>query len=203
MLVLRGGFFRKFAVVSEVHHIMLLVGELIRLRALEPVDLNRLYKWENDTTIWSVSGTMAPFSRFVLEEFVNQAHQDIYTNKQLRLMIELKYISDHEEIDEPKAIGCVDLFEFDPRNRRAGLGILIADRADRGKGYATEALHLVIEYAFQVLDLHQLYCNVRIDNESSVALFKKSGFEISGLKQDWIYENGRYIDEYLLQLVRK
>jgi diamine N-acetyltransferase len=182
---------------------MLLVGELIRLRALEPVDLNRLYRWENDTTIWSVSGTMAPFSRFVLEEFVNQAHQDIYTNKQLRLMIELKYIVDDEEIDEPKAIGCVDLFEFDPRNRRAGLGILIADKADRGKGYATEALHLVVEYAFQVLDLHQLYCNVRIDNESSVALFKKSGFEISGLKQDWIYENGRYIDEYTMQLVRK
>lgn len=182
---------------------MLLVGELIRLRALEPVDLNRLYRWENDTSIWSVSGTMAPFSRFVLEEFVNQAHQDIYTNKQLRLMIELKYVRENDHYDESKSIGCVDIFEFDPRNRRAGLGILIADRADRGKGYATEALHLVIEYAFQVLDLHQLYCNVRIDNESSLALFKKHGFEITGLKQDWIHENGRYIDEYVLQLVRR
>lgn len=182
---------------------MLLVGELIRLRALEPVDLNRLYRWENDTSIWSVSGTMAPFSRFVLEEFVNQAHQDIYTNKQLRLMIELKYVRENDYYDESKTIGCVDLFEFDPRNRRAGLGILIADRADRGKGYATEALHLVIEYAFQVLDLHQLYCNVRVDNESSLALFKKHGFETTGLKQDWIHENGRYVDEYLLQLVRR
>lgn len=182
---------------------MLLTGELIRLRALEPSDLNRLYRWENDSSIWSVSGTMAPFSRYVLEEFVNQAHQDIYTNKQLRLMIDHKYVVEYEEEDEPKAIGCVDIFEFDPRNRRAGLGILIADKADRGKGFATEALHLVVEYAFQVLDLHQLYSNVRIDNESSIALFKKSGFEISGLKQDWIYENGRYIDEYILQLVRK
>jgi diamine N-acetyltransferase len=182
---------------------MLLTGELIRLRALEPTDLNRLYRWENDSSIWSVSGTMAPFSRYVLEEFVNQAHQDIYTNKQLRLIIDLKYISDSEEPDEPKAVGCVDLFEFDPRNRKAGLGILIADRADRGKGYATEALHLVVEYSFQVLDLHQLYCNVRVDNESSIALFKKSGFEVTGLKQDWVYENGRYIDEYTMQLVRK
>lgn len=182
---------------------MLLVGELIRLRALEPIDLDRLYRWENDTSIWSVSGTMAPFSRFVLEEFVNQAHQDIYTNKQLRLMIELKYVTDEDDDDGMKAIGCVDIFEFDPRNKRAGLGILIADRADRGKGYATEALHLVLEYSFQVLDLHQLYCNVRIDNESSVALFKKSGFEITGLKQDWIHENGRFVDEYTMQLVRK
>ena len=54
-----------------------------------------------------------------------------------------------------------------------------------------------------MLDLHQLYSNVRIDNESSIALFKKVGFEVSGLKQDWVYENGRYIDEYILQLVRK
>jgi len=97
----------------------------------------------------------------------------------------------------------LDLFEFDPRNRRAGLGILIADRADRGKGFATEALHLVVEYAFQVLDLHQLYSNVRVDNESSVALFKKMGFEITGLKQDWVYDHGRYHDEYTMQLIRK
>ncbi|MFM7216494.1 MAG: GNAT family N-acetyltransferase [Bacteroidota bacterium] len=182
---------------------MLLTGELVRLRALEPSDLNRLYRWENDTSIWSVSGTMAPFSRFVLEEFVNQAHQDIYTNKQLRLMIDLKYVGDAEEEGELKTIGCVDLFEFDPRNRRAGLGILIADRADRGKGFATEALHLALEYSFQVLDLHQLYCNVRVDNQSSVALFKKSGFEVAGLKQDWIHENGRFFDEYIMQLVRR
>ncbi|MFM8433166.1 MAG: GNAT family N-acetyltransferase [Bacteroidota bacterium] len=182
---------------------MLLVGELVRLRALEPIDLDRLYRWENDTSVWSVSGTLAPFSKFVLEEFVNQAHQDIYTNKQLRLMIDLKYVGEADDSDELKTIGCVDLFEFDPRNRRAGLGILIADRADRGKGYATEALHLALEYCFQVLDLHQLHCNVRIDNQSSVALFKKSGFEISGLKQDWIYENGRFVDEYIMQLVRK
>ena len=69
---------------------MQLVGELIQLRALEPEDLNRLYRWENDSSIWSVSGTLMPFSKFILEEFVNQAHQDIYTNKQLRLIIDLK-----------------------------------------------------------------------------------------------------------------
>lgn len=183
---------------------MFLVGELIQLRALEPSDLNRLYKWENDTSIWSVSGTMAPFSRFVLEEFVNQAHQDIYTNKQLRLMIDLRYMDEEDEsTGEVRTIGCVDLFEFDPRNRRAGLGILIADKADRGKGYANEALHLVVDYAFGVLDLHQVYSNVRFDNESSVALFKKFGFEITGLKQDWIYDNGRYFDEYTMQLLKK
>lgn len=184
---------------------MQLVGELIQLRALEPADLTRLYKWENDSSIWSVSGTLVPFSRFVLEEFVNQAHQDIYTNKQLRLMIDLRYFDDEEDAvgEEIRSIGCVDLFEFDPKNKRAGVGILISDQAVRGKGFATEALHLLIDYGFNILDLHQIYSNVRVDNESSVALFKKLGFEVTGLKQDWVYNQGRFYDEYTMQLIRK
>ena len=183
---------------------MLLIGELIQLRAMEPADFNLLYRWENDTSIWSVSGTLAPFSRYVLEEFVSQAHQDIYTNKQLRLMIDLRYYDEEDGVtEEVRSIGCVDLFDFDPKNRRAGIGVLIANRADRGKGYATEALHLLIDYGFDMLDLHGFYSNVRVDNENSVALFKKLGFEVSGLKQDWLYEQGKYYDEYLLQLIRK
>jgi diamine N-acetyltransferase len=182
---------------------MQLVGELIHLRALEPTDLNQLYKWENDSTIWSVSGTLVPFSKFVLEEFVTQVHQDIYTNKQLRLMIDLKYFDETDEDETTRSIGCVDLFDFDPKNKRAGIGILIADKADRGRGYATEALHLIMDYGFEVLDLHQIYSNIRVENESSVALFKRAGFEVTGLKQDWIYEQGKFYDEYTLQLIKK
>ena len=181
---------------------MQLVGELIQLRALEPSDLNCLYRWENDTTVWSVSGTLAPFSRYVLEQYLASSHQDIYTNKQLRLMIELNYM-DEEDREGVRSIGCIDLFDFDPKNRRAGVGILIADRNDRGKGYATEALHLLVEYCFDVLDLHQVYSNVRVDNEQSVALFKKLGFEVTGLKQDWIFDGGRYYDEYTMQMIRR
>ena len=182
---------------------MQLVGELIHLRALEPTDLNQLYRWENDSSIWSVSGTLVPFSKFVLEEFVTQVHQDIYTNKQLRLIVDLKYFDEADEDETTRSIGCVDLFDFDPKNKRAGVGILIADKADRGRGYATEALHLIVDYAFEVLDLHQIYSNVRVENESSVALFKKVGFEVTGLKQDWIYEQGKFYDEYTMQLIKK
>ena len=182
---------------------MQLVGELIHLRALEPTDLNQLYRWVNDSSICSVSGTLVPFSIFVLEEFVTQVHQDIYTNKQLRLIVDLKYFDEADEDETTRSIGCVDLFDFDPKNKRAGVGILIADKADRGRGYATEALHLIVDYAFEVLDLHQIYSNVRVENESSVALFKKVGFEVTGLKQDWMYEQGKFYDEYTMQLIKK
>ena len=80
---------------------------------------------------------------------------------------------------------------------------MIADKADRGRGYATEALHLIMDYGFEVLDLHQIYSNIRVENESSVSLFKRAGFEVTGLKQDWIYEQGKFYDEYTLQLIKK
>ena len=183
---------------------MQLIGELIQLRALEPSDLDQLYRWENDSSIWSVSGTLAPFSKFVLEQYLASSHQDIYSNKQLRLIIDLTINDEEGELeDESRSIGCIDLFDFDPKNRKAGVGILIADSADRGKGYATEALNLLVDYGFDVLDLHQIYSNVRVDNESSVALFKKIGFEITGLKQDWILDGGRWYDEYTMQMIKK
>src|SRR2546421_12755893 len=128
---------------------MQLIGELIQLRALEPSDLEQLYQWENDTAIWSVSGTLAPFSRFVLEQYLASSHEDIYSNKQLRLIIDLTVSDDEDETDDaPCSIGCIDLFDFDPKHRKAGVGILIADRSYRGKGDATEALHLLIDYCF-------------------------------------------------------
>src|SRR3954470_54262 len=127
---------------------MQLIGELIQLRALEPTDIQCLYHWENDSGVWSVSGTLAPFSKFTLEEYLKAAHQDIYTTKQLRLMIDITVMDDDESGDghESKSIGCIDLFDFDPKNHRAGVGIMIANRANRGRGYATEALHLLIDY---------------------------------------------------------
>jgi len=181
----------------------MITGKKIFLRAIEPTHVDLMYRWENDLTIWPVSGTLTPFSRTTVEQFVNMAHQDIYTNKQLRLMIDLKYFDEADEDETTRSIGCVDLFDFDPKNKRAGIGILIADKADRGRGYATEALHLIMDYGFEVLDLHQIYSNIRVENESSVSLFKRAGFEVTGLKQDWIYEQGKFYDEYTLQLIKK
>lgn len=173
----------------------MLTGKNIKLRALETADLDVLFEWENDESIWLVSGTLAPFSRLVLSQYLANAHLDIYAHKQLRFLIEI--------IDSGKRIGCIDLFDFDPKNKRAGVGVLIGDKTERFKGYASEALSLLESYAFEVLDLHQVYCNITVDNVASIQLFQNHKFEITGKKTDWIFNKGKWLDEYSLQLIRR
>jgi len=173
----------------------MLEGKNLKLRALEPSDVDFLFEWENDEKLWHLSNTIAPFSRFVLEQYILNSHQDIFTNKQLRLMIDLK------NGDNNYPIGSIDLFDFDPINKRAGIGALIAEEK-RNRGYASEALSLLIEYCFTKLQLHQVYCNISSDNEVSLQLFKKQKFDLIGIKKDWIWVNNNWVDEYLLQLIK-
>jgi diamine N-acetyltransferase len=103
---------------------------------------------------------------------------------------------------DSKAVGSIDMFDFDPNNLRAGIGILIAEKMERRKGYASEALELLIKYSFEILNLHQLYCNITTENESSILLFQKHGFQITGIKKHWNRSGSSYKDELLLQLIR-
>jgi len=169
----------------------------IMLRALEPGDVDLLYIWENDPEIWHVSNTYTPFSRYILEQYIENSHLDIYQVKQLRLMIDIR----NGDSQPPRSVGTIDLFDFDPYHNRAGVGILIGDKSDRKKGYASLALDKFLEYSFQTLQLHQLYCNITAGNTDSLKLFKKCGFTVTGRKTDWVKTPGKYLDEYLLQLV--
>ena len=130
---------------------MNLEGRTTRLRALEPGDIELMYAWENDPQIWGVSGTLAPFSRHTLERFIEGQQFDIFQTRQQRLII---------ETPEGLPVGALDLFDLDPVNLRAGVGILIHDTAQRGKGYAADAVETVCSYARDMLHLHQLWCSV-------------------------------------------
>jgi diamine N-acetyltransferase len=180
---------------------MRLQGQFTSLRALEPSDIDVLYKWENDTETWKISNTQTPFSRFVLEEYIVSSHQDIYAAKQLRLMIELIPFPGTSE-EAKRVIGSIDLFDFDANHQRAGIGILIAEKGDRRHGYASEALKILIEYCFSTLNLHQIYCNITTDNEPSVLLFQQHGFQVAGIKRQWIREGAKFKDELFLQKIR-
>jgi diamine N-acetyltransferase len=167
----------------------------IKLRALEPEDLELLYDWENDSSYWTISNTISPFSKYTLKRYLENSHKTIYESGQLRLMI--------EHIKDKETIGTIDIFDFDPFHKRAGLGILIANEAYRRKGYASMALGGLIEYCFKTLQLHQLYCNILENNAESMELFKKLGFILVGIKKEWIKSSDGYLDEYLFQLVSK
>ncbi|MEO8253554.1 MAG: GNAT family protein [Flavobacterium sp.] len=172
-----------------------LKGDSIYLRALEPNDLEFIYAMENDQSIWEVSNTQTPYSRFLIRQYLENAHQDIYEAKQLRLAI-------CQDEDFP-AIGLIDLFDFDPKNNRAGVGILIQDNVHRNQKIGSEALDLLIKYSFKHLNLRQLYANIGVKNEASIALFTKFGFQSIGIKKDWNLINGVYQDEAIYQLINK
>ena len=169
-----------------------LENDSIRLRALEPEDLDLLYQWENAGLFWSVGNTLIPYSRFILRQYMESQAADLYTTKQLRLMI----VSKKEE----KTIGTLDMFDFDPYHNRAGVGILI-DPSFQEKGFGSQALELFIQYAFRFLKLKQLYCNIAEDNENSLALFQKQGFQISGKLLSWLKTPEGWKGNYILQLV--
>jgi len=155
----------------------------IRFRALEPDDLDLLFEWENDLEIWEVSNTFEPFS---------DSHRDIYESKQVRMVIENL---------EGKAVGAIDLFDFDPFHFRAGVGIMIHDKNDRKHGYATDALELLCQYAANYLRLHQLYANIGEDNQDSIKLFTKNGFTLCGTKKDWRNTSDGWKTEMMFQKI--
>lgn len=165
-------------------------GENVHLRAMEPEDLSLLYSWENDTDNWTVSNTTAPFSRHTLQRFIETSSQSFFTNQQIRLMV--------VENKHSQTVGCVDVFEYDPKHSRAGVGILIAEEY-RQKGYGLESLRLILKYLFQQIGVHQVFCHIMENNHHSISIFQKAGFQLCGRKREWIRTSDGWVDELTFQ----
>lgn len=172
----------------------MLTGESVFLRPVEPSDATVLMLWENDPKNWRVTDTEVPFSLHGIMQLIEQ-QQHIRSTGQLRFMICLK--------EDGHAIGTIDLYDADFKNRRAAVGILIGEVNERGKGSATEALELLVEYAREVLDLHNVYCSVQADNSASLKLFEKAGFDRVGSRKEWFFLKGEWLDEISFQLCLK
>lgn len=170
---------------------MFLTTNHTSLRALEPSDLDFLYTLENDVAVWHVGDTVTPYSKFVLEQYLENATQDIYTVKQLRLVICNQ---------EQKPVGAIDLFDFAPLHRRAGVGIVIAASGQK-KGHASDALSLLLNYCENTLQLHQVYCSVTVTNSQSLNLFAKAGFKEVGVRKDWLKTPAGWEDVVEMQKV--
>ena len=165
--------------------------QVLHLRALEPSDLDFLYALENDRTLWTLSNTLVPFSAYTLKDYIAHSSQDIYSVKQQRFVLSNA---------QSTPLGCIDLYDFDPQHHRAGVGLVI-DQAHRQKGYATTALQLIEAFAFDQLQLHQLYAGVGEDNLASIRLFQSAGYEQTGIKKDWNFYNKSFHNELIFQKI--
>lgn len=164
----------------------------IIIRALEPTDIDLLYKWENSPEIQAVGESALPLSKSSLKKIIQESQLDLYSTKQARLGI--------ADMSNNNLLGTIDLFDLDMRHRRAGVGIMVS--SDFRKAHiATNALLLFIDYCKDTLNLHQLYCNIKASNIASLRLFKKVGFVIVGEKKDWFFQNEKWESEYLLQKI--
>ena len=162
----------------------------LRLRALEPSDLEMMYVIENDKSLWIYSNTSSPFSKHTLKNFIENSHLDILDHKQVRLVI----------YDNSNSYGFIDLFDYDHINGRAGVGIVIFERF-RSKGIGSLSLKLIEEYVLNHVPIHQLYANISSNNFESISLFKKNGYCKVGLKKDWVFYNNKFNDEVLFQKI--
>lgn len=155
---------------------------VIKLRKIEPTDLPFLYQWENDAASWADSSTHNPLSQQDLRDYINSSTGDIYRDGQLRLIV----------LADGAIAGCVDLFDFDPRNRRAAIGMYIAPDM-RGKGVGETTLRELEHYAFSFLHLRLIYAVIGEHNTTCSALFRHCNYIPSSPMPAWTLEGAAVV----------
>ena len=166
----------------------------MKLRKIEPSDLPFLFQWENDATMWADSDTHNPLSRHDLHQYIENTTGDIYRDGQLRLIIEESQLSTptsqlstlNSQLST-KIVGCIDLFDFDARNRKAAIGMYIAPE-ERGKGVGKQAVQLLEDYAFGFLHLRMIYAIISVHNTACSHIYEQMGYTPSSVLKGWTLE---------------
>ena len=161
----------------------------VTLRAIEPEDLDLLYRIENDVNLWNVGVTNVPYSRYALHDYVANASGDIYADHQVRLII---------ENTQKEVVGIADIVNFDPGNRKAEVGLVI-EKPFRGQGYGYSVMQELARYALNVLHLHHLYAIIDSRNETCLQLFRQLGYHESASLKDWLFDGREYRDAVIMQ----
>ena len=171
----------------------MLKSENIFLRELDIGDLDFILSIENDSNNWLVSNTSSVYTKKEIEDYILSIN-DLKSDKQFRWVI--------CKNEDENVIGAIDLFEYDPLHKRAGLGLIISE-SFRRQGYAIESIKLISDYAFSHLHLTQLWANILENNNQSIRLFEKCKFSKTGVKKKWILHEKQFIDMYFYQLMNK
>ena len=97
-----------------------------------------------------------------------------------------------------RPVGCIDLYSYDPLNRRCAVGIMVANEYRR-QGHALAMLRALETQ--QAASLHTLYADIAAPNTASINLFRKAGYEECGRFKEWLLVNDKYIDNIRMQKI--
>lgn len=170
----------------------MLIGHRIKLRAVELDDVEKLAKWRSNPDVYEYFYEYEPLSTIQQKKWLEKELE----NKENKFFIVSTL--------DGEAVGTVGFVDIDWRNRKAEWGrILIAEQKYRKDGYGSEVLILILEYAFEHLNLNKLYCEALVSNQKAIALYKKFGFKEDGRLRSHIYKQGKYVDVSLLSILRE
>jgi len=155
---------------------------MITLRKIEPEDLPFLYQWENDALVWADGNNHNPLSQQDLRDYIVHTTGDIYKDGQLRLIA----------MNDGCTIGCIDLFDLDPRNGRAAIGMYIAPEY-RGQGLGKETVLALEQYAFGHLNLRTIYAVIAEKNLACRTLYEQLGYLPSSPLKQWTIEGNAFL----------
>lgn len=162
------------------------------LRAPEPEDLDIMFSVENDSLLWECSSeNTGPYSRYQMKQYIAGNTNDIFTDRQLRMMIVLA---------DGRIAGIIDVFDFDVRNNKAEIGIVVLPEF-RGMGIGTSAISRMERHCFEFLGINQLYSYVRADNTAARFVFASCGFTETAVLKSWVKRGNTYFDVCLFQKI--
>ena len=164
-------------------------GDRIYLREVRVSDVNEnYYRWMNDPEVTKYTESrFYPASKEALEEYVKEKQKDKDS-----IFLAIIFKEDHQHI------GNIKLGPINWIHRLADIGIIIGEKSYWGKGYASEAISLLAEYAFRILNLHKLTAGCYEQNQGAVKAFQQAGFEIEGIRKKHGFLKGEYADSILL-----
>jgi RimJ/RimL family protein N-acetyltransferase len=169
-------------------------GERIRLRAAEREDVNKFCVWVNDPEVTRHLSLYLPMSRVDEENWFDAMSKREQSEK--TLVIEIR------DGDGWKMIGNCGVFDIDPVNRLAELGIMLGEKDEWNKGYGTETMSLLLRHCFDTLNLNRVYLHVYAENLRAKRAYEKAGFVEEGRLREAVYKHGKYDDVIVMSVLR-
>ena len=172
----------------------MLEGRLVRLRGLEPSDLENAYTWVNDREVTHYLMVRYPWSRAQEEKYLTENAAQGSSFQDVRLAIETL---------DGVHIGMTGLHRARPEDRAAELGIMIGDKSFWSSGYGTDTLQTLLRFAFDQMNLHKVMLGVFEFNERAQACYRKCGFVDEGRFREEYFQDGRYWDVLRMSILKR